>query len=141
MKLAKKNDRAVLVFEIRAFVSLPLLPPVTLGTIISIHSCDSRSMRSMEKGRALLISFYVYCSIAVVRWRGKTNAGHPLQVNHDVGVTVLAPIQVKELREPCCPTPDVSRLLSRPHFLPSSLLTSTSYLIRRRSCCLLWGRG
>ncbi|KAJ9101235.1 hypothetical protein QFC21_003454 [Naganishia friedmannii] len=50
MKLAKKNDRAVLVFEIRAFV------------------------------------------------------------NHDVGVTVLAPIKVKELREPCCPTPDKGTL-------------------------------
>ncbi|KAI5451232.1 Checkpoint protein hus1 [Naganishia albida] len=55
MKLAKKNDKAVLVFEIKAY----------------------------------------------------TNAGHPLQVNHDVGVFVLAPAKVKELREPCCPTPDL----------------------------------
>ncbi|GHJ87485.1 hypothetical protein NliqN6_3887 [Naganishia liquefaciens] len=55
MKLAKKNDKAVLVFEIKAY----------------------------------------------------TNAGHPLQVSHDVGVFVLAPAKVKELREPCCPTPDL----------------------------------
>lgn len=57
----------------------------------------------------------------------QTNAGHPLQVNHDVGVFVLAPAKVKELREPCCPTPDASRspfnpMIRRPLTPPLSAL-------------------
>ncbi|KAJ9110835.1 hypothetical protein QFC19_001344 [Naganishia cerealis] len=81
MKLAKKNDRAVLVFEIKAFVRR--------GFNISLFNISVEQL--IFRGFALI----------------QTNAGHPLQVNHDVGVLVLAPIKVKELKEPCCPTPDV----------------------------------
>jgi hypothetical protein len=90
LKLAKKNDKAVLVFEIKAYVSFRNL---------ALHS---------------RLKFWGLC---------QTNAGHPLQVNHDVGVFVLAPAKVKELREPCCPTPDVGHqaVLHIPRSLPLAL--------------------
>lgn len=52
--------------------------------------------------------------------------GHSMKqsvIKHDVGIVVLSPVRVKDLKEPLCPTPDVGTL-----HIPSAWLTMKSQI-------------
>lgn len=80
MKLSKKNDKAVLVFDIVGQASRVIRFVIVFGL---------KKLTLLETG--------------MFQGNGPT----PISITHDVTCLVLSPSRVAQLKEPLCPQPDV----------------------------------